>query len=271
MKPRNAKIPQHPKGKERRFLWLSDLHIPFHNDKAILEAVSRGIVDKVDTVILGGDILDCHSLSTFTQYEAVPIHEEFRQARKLLDWISREFPKVIVLSGNHEDRERKHFYRKLTVDEADWLLSKSLMQRVTEDMPNVELVKRPAFDQTMTWLYPIGDAIVGHAESISSIPNRAVQIFKEWVTNWREVLDLPRPRLIIMGHTHQSSMAWIGDTMCVESGCLCKIQGYALDPKLKYRRPQRLGYVRFDQYDGKTDMANIKLHFPFVNERRANG
>lgn len=261
---RIVKPPKIHNVKENRYLIISDLHIPFQNDKAILEAIDTGVSEKCQTLIIGGDMMDLYSLSKYSQYVEVPIKEEFIAARKLLDWVTREFEHVIVLEGNHEARERKHFARKLTPAEQGWLLGQSLLQRVTRDMPNLELVSNKFFDSNVSWWCQIGyDAIIGHPEVSSKVPLKPVSQFLEWSHNWNEVLGFNKPKLIIIGHTHNSGVAWVGDTMLVENGCLCRIQGYALESKL-YSKPQRLAYTIFHQNQaGKTDRQSVRQYYPF--------
>ena len=264
-KPR--KVGKIPQGKPESFLLISDLHIPFHNEKAILEAIEVGKGLQCGTVIVGGDALDCYSLSRFIHYKPVPIQKEFIAARLVFDILSRSFEKVIVLTGNHEARERKHFLKKLTSDEAEWLLSKCILERVTEDMPNVHLVREEFYETEVMWFTMIGDCLIGHPEKSSSVPGAPPVKFKQWIDDWHLALNLSRPRVIFMGHTHQFSANFIGNAYVSEIGCLCKIQEYALGPTL-YSRPQRLGYVTFEQVDGITQIASIKHFFPFSDDIR---
>ena len=51
--------------KDRRILVLSDLHCPYHDVKAINEAIFWGQSWEADTVILLGDIMDFHRISLY--------------------------------------------------------------------------------------------------------------------------------------------------------------------------------------------------------------
>ena len=254
----------------RRFLVISDLHVPFHNLEAVTEAVEQGIRDKVDTCIIAGDFVDCYSLSRFVQYEAVPIKEEFVKARTILEYASRNFTEVILLTGNHEERERKHFYQRLSQDEADWLLSKPMLERISFDMANVTLAHRRLHDTDIRWFVQIGtDAVIGHPEVSSSVALKPADKFRQWAELWSDVYGFGRPRLLVIGHTHQAGTAWVGNCLIVENGCLCRFQGYALTPKL-YGKPQRLAFTRFDQKDGKTIMASVRQYYPFADHPSQN-
>ena len=81
---RNKQVEQYllpeSRAKERQFyrierkniLWLSDIHIPNQNNKAIELAVNYGIEKKVDCILLGGDIMDN---TPFTSHDA-PLHHQ---------------------------------------------------------------------------------------------------------------------------------------------------------------------------------------------------
>jgi hypothetical protein len=69
-------------------------------------------------------------------------------------------------------------------------------------------------------------------------------------------------RVLIQGHTHAGGVnPWKADKLLVESGCLCKQHGYQLGARIS-GRPQRRGYVRFDQdASGVTDINSVRFHW----------
>lgn len=94
-----------PKG-NNKILLLSDIHIPYHDVKAVEMAVEYGKEQGVNTVILNGDIMDCYALS---RYEKDPrkrrFSEELEMTREFLGWITNELPaKYYYKIGNHEER-----------------------------------------------------------------------------------------------------------------------------------------------------------------------
>ena len=88
----------------RDFLLIGDTQIPFHDELAIRTAVNSG---KYDTIILMGNIIDCHSQSHF---ERDPRYRDFNFERLQLiqfyKYLRFHFPKekIIFLEGNHEYR-----------------------------------------------------------------------------------------------------------------------------------------------------------------------
>lgn len=93
-----------------RILYISDIHLPFHDLASIRIAIEDGKDKDVNTVILGGDVLDMYNISSFSK---VPNKATFNHERDLfymlIDDINAMLPsaKIFWIEGNHEYR----FYR----------------------------------------------------------------------------------------------------------------------------------------------------------------
>jgi predicted phosphodiesterase len=263
---RQSKIPSIKSRDVSNYMVISDLHIPFHNNLAITEAVEYGKKNNIDTLIIAGDTVDCYSLSRFTKFQTISIKEEYREARKFFDYASRNFNKVVVLSGNHELREKKYFSSRLTPDEMEWLLNKPMLQRCIEDIPNVFIHKNIIHNVDMNWFMEIGDVIIGHPEKSSSLHLKPVEQFRQWINMWGGALGFSSiPRLVIIGHTHQAGISWSGETMIIENGCLCKFQEYSLQANL-YPKPQRLAFTTFSIKEGRVKVSSIKQFYPNADD-----
>lgn len=241
---------------------ISDLHIPFQNDDAVREGLAWLLDNGVTHLHIVGDFFDCYSVSRFNQYKSVPIREEFIAGRKILQWCSEHFVQVEVLEGNHEARERKYLSARLPPDLFEWYLTKSIMQHTAEDLPNVTICHNQVQGTDMMWLSQVGrDCVIGHPETSSKIPMRPVDNFKKWLDDWHSCIGMDRPRFIIIGHTHAAGMASVGQRMVVETGCLCLIQGYALEPRL-FPKPQNLAVTTWTQNDGITNINTVRQYYP---------
>ena len=92
-------------------LVLQDSHIPYHHIPAIDEAVNYGIVKKVDSILLNGDILDDYQHS---KYQPDPgmrhFKDEIEAFKQFMLELKRAFPKAEIFYklGNHEERYEKH-------------------------------------------------------------------------------------------------------------------------------------------------------------------
>jgi predicted phosphodiesterase len=97
-------------------LLISDLHIPYHNIDAITIALDYGKKEKVNTIFINGDLLDCHTVSKFEpDPKKRSIKEEFDATKEFLVQLRKAFPKALIywLKGNHCIRWEKFLYSKV--------------------------------------------------------------------------------------------------------------------------------------------------------------
>lgn len=90
-----------------RVLVLADVHIPYHDPKALEAAVKWGKKNKANTVLLLGDALDFHGISKFEESpEKRNLAKELQKYREFFAWMRQEFRKarIIFKEGNHEER-----------------------------------------------------------------------------------------------------------------------------------------------------------------------
>lgn len=129
-----------------RILFLSDIHLPYHNVKAITEAIKYGKQKKVNTVWLNGDIMDCYQASA---HEKDPskrdMSGEFEVARDFLDKLRKAFPKAKIFykEGNHEKRWKRFLMKNapivLSTGEFELPVLLGLRERGIEWIPNKQL------------------------------------------------------------------------------------------------------------------------------------
>jgi predicted phosphodiesterase len=85
-------------------LLISDLHIPYHDVKAIELAFEYGQKHKVNTIFINGDLLDFHRLSKFMiDPRKRSVKHEFDTAKAFLRSLRAAFPNALIywLKGNH--------------------------------------------------------------------------------------------------------------------------------------------------------------------------
>ena len=93
--------------KYRRVRWLGDVHVPYHDRAAIGAALKFGRDFRPDLVIVGGDLLDCHSIS---RYEKDPrrlgetVQKEIDGAASVIAAVDSLGADTILLTGNHDAR-----------------------------------------------------------------------------------------------------------------------------------------------------------------------
>jgi len=123
-------------------LILSDVHIPYHNIKALQAAVQYGKSKGVDTVILNGDALDFYSVS---RHEKNPnerdLKREVELGREFFGWIRGMFPKAKIYwkIGNHEDRWEK--YLMDNANDIAWIEELQLSKLLKVERLGIEIIE----------------------------------------------------------------------------------------------------------------------------------
>ncbi len=101
--------------REGRWLILSDIHLPQHDEAAILAAVNEAKRRGVVGVLFNGDLLDCHELSVHDKDPgALRYVDELRIGREFFAWMRSQFPKAefVYKLGNHEERLGKYIIQR---------------------------------------------------------------------------------------------------------------------------------------------------------------
>ncbi|UII79989.1 metallophosphoesterase [Flagellimonas sp. CMM7] len=99
-----------------RILSLSDVHLPYHDPKAIeltIEYAKKHLNPNV--IYLNGDIMDVYQASRFTKDRRLrDLAGELDITRDFLDYINEQFPKAkkYYKIGNHEDRWESYLKSK---------------------------------------------------------------------------------------------------------------------------------------------------------------
>lgn len=115
-RPGQVAIPtQLPKGKRQRlptislppgrWLILSDIHCPYHDERAIDAALKYGRDRKADSLLFNGDALDAYQCSQWLRDpRADSVDKELRQLRDVIAYASQGFARGAYKIGNHEER-----------------------------------------------------------------------------------------------------------------------------------------------------------------------
>lgn len=99
----------------QRILRLSDIHYPFHDERALEAAINHGIKFDPTILLLAGDIMDCHDLS---DYDRDPRHRYTEVELEMMSGEIRQFRKafskarIVWMEGNHENRLQRYLLRK---------------------------------------------------------------------------------------------------------------------------------------------------------------
>ena len=114
--PKSVADPKKPfKLPEGKSLIISDVHVPYHDDKALELCMDYGRSYAPDNIVMNGDIADFFSIS---RWEKNPEHRnlsrELMLVRQFLQYLRERFPKarLIYKIGNHEERWEKYMWIK---------------------------------------------------------------------------------------------------------------------------------------------------------------
>lgn len=94
------------------WLVLSDVHVPFHDKRAVETAIEYGLANGAKHVLLNGDTCDFYGIS---RWEKDPrerrFPEEVKACRQFLEYLRGKFPKgrIIFKEGNHDERLYAYF------------------------------------------------------------------------------------------------------------------------------------------------------------------
>ncbi len=247
----------------RKILVVPDLHAPFHESQMFAAMLERE--GDADHCICIGDLGDAYALSRFMKYDRLPYREEWAAVNLCMQELANRFPTVEIVIGNHDARLEKQLRTHLTEDMVDavQLLTGGTLCPITamaRRYPNVSIAKHETpSGRSIDWFTTIGDAWLGHPEKYSRVAGAALRFTEEWIADNEVALGMERYRLIVMGHTHAAAiLPYRADKLLAECGCLCQQQGYMLSPRIG-GRPQRRGYLTFEQTNWRTDLNSVRF------------
>jgi predicted phosphodiesterase len=228
-----------------KVLFMSDIHLPFHDLASIRIALEDARDKKVNTVILGGDILDMYNCSSF---DKTPSKSSFIHERELfyalIDDIDYYLPhaKVFWIEGNHEYRFKRYMLNKaLEIFDVPEFTMESLFS-VRE--LGIEYIGRKQFIKA-------GNLNIMHGHeygNVSAGVNPARGMF------------LKAKDSVIFGHLHKSSEHVSADlrgtiTSVYSVGCLCY-----LHPEYRPLNEWNTGYGLIELHpDGGFMVKNKKI------------
>lgn len=250
----------------QKIVIASDFHAPFHA-KACVAAMFEAERD-ADLLIVNGDLQDFYSISRFTKYENVTFEEEMAAVTLLLEQMSERFPRVLIVSGNHDQQRFEKQLRERVSEEMVKVITYlaggnlSAIKAAAKRFPNVEIASHKVdATHSVSWFAQVNDLIVAHAEKFSVTPGAALRKINEWFVDQAETLHLKPWRVLAQAHTHQLGMfPFEANKLLLETGCLCETHGYQLAAKIG-GRPQRRGYITLTQNDGVTDINSIRMRW----------
>jgi predicted phosphodiesterase len=196
--------------KVRKVLLMSDLHIPYHDTKAVTLALKVADHVQPDQIIIVGDGIDFHGLSRFTKDPGVEemLVDEISEMREFLASLRKRFPKteLIYILGNHENRLVKY------IQEQAPALYGVVTFRQLLDLDTLHIKDVP-YGPDQMYKIPGCDLLVRHENITGGVHSAHATVTKAM-------------RSVVFGHTHriqESQIVSIDDHnhRGINIGCLC--------------------------------------------------
>jgi hypothetical protein len=240
----------------RRIIFQTcDWHEPFINESAFQAAVEAN--RDADICMVGGDALNASAFSRFIETTHIRPQDEFERLTRKLQLLAQLFPEVHVNIGNHPERLKKYFGKRLD-PWAMFLVVQNPIEFVVNGLRNEGVtnihVAKPMIDEldSSNWGTFIGDAVFTHGETHGKLSTRPAENVARWMRRWERKLPT-RPRVVIQEHNHRAAMFYDEElqALLIQAPCLSQDVAYQTTADIKYS-PNQTGYTRLVQDDGCT-------------------
>jgi predicted phosphodiesterase len=212
-KAKGRKIYQIPANHDR-VLWISDIHFPNHDVKALTTALDYGIEHNANCIVIGGDLLDNAPFTRFTVPPSAKFAREvFDETVKFLNTLRRNFPDahIVFMQGNHDK-----WYEQ-------WLMTKCA--EVFDD-PYYQLEARLELDKLGIVYQP--ENVIVKAGKLPMLHGHTIVRGVFAPVNSARGAYIKSNHNLLIGHTHQVSVHSAKDLMgrptkTWSTGCLCTL------------------------------------------------
>ena len=190
---------------------FSDIHLGIHDKAALIAAIQYAKQDRVENIILNGDILDSAQISRHPKHADTPkFLNEIELAKQFLEGLRSEFKDQIIYFkiGNHEDRLERYLMQN-----ADALAGLIDFRKLLKlDELGIRFVESTQFMRIENTYI-----VHGHEMKVSGGVNPARALILKAAAN------------VVMGHVHRTSFASIKSLdgkfyKAYTTGCLCKLR-----------------------------------------------
>lgn len=233
--PSNAKI---------KVVSISDLHPPFH-DPMVINHLMRNHSD-ADVLVINGDIFEVYDASKWLKTKQIPFEAEYRIISDFIAKVSNIFPKIILISGNHDARIKTAIAGSLPTDLLNlvkldpvelisngYTLDQYGNLEMTANLDNVFYNAGPT-----SWFSLVGRCMFAHPSNSSGVPMRTVRDCDTYFQNRNIDYDA-----LVIGHSHKQGQIVHNGRLLIEQGCACYPMEYEASAKLTYRAPTVAGYA----------------------------
>ncbi len=238
-----------PIGRKRtRIIAISDLHVPFCREDLVKDIVKKH--SGADVCVVNGDLFDNYAISTFPKQKEIPLAVEYAAVMEIVQNLSRNFGRVILVDGNHDAGRFTRELGKLNTD-IKFLLKSSPLQYIAEgrhfsargedlgyiNLPNVEY----AGDTGAGWYTRLGQAIFCHRlRGFKKAPMGNALLQADWF-----IKRGTQFQCLVAGHSHKVGLVPYLGKIIIDEGALCLPMEYEKDGRCTMAPPD-LGYAIVD-------------------------
>lgn len=228
-----------------KVVFISDIHAPFQDDKALQILYKFIKWFKPSTVFIMGDLLDCYAISRFTKDPKGKLNfkKEIDAARSILKTIRSVSgdAKIIYLRGNHELRMQRYLWNR--AEELSMLPELTVPHLLGLDELNIEWVEKG--------MMMFKGVMVKHGSVVRQYAGYSAKA--EFEKNGCSGVS---------GHTHRSAIYMHtnsgGEYKWMECGCLCSLEQEYMDgEKANWQSGFGVGYFKNNSHRYQFDLINI--------------
>lgn len=197
---------------------LNDLHVPYHDQRAI-DVMLHYVKDKnPDDIILAGDLYDCYALSRFDKdpKRIDSLQDEIDEGLKIWKSLKKASPKsrLTLIEGNHEHRLQKYLMKNPGMYSLNALKPENLF--CLKDL-NIN------FKTSEETFFLNANLVITHGaiDDGCKLSQHSGYSAKNTLDKWGNTSG-------VMGHSHRmgvsnKTIAHKQMVQWVENGCLCKL------------------------------------------------
>lgn len=223
---------------------LSDIQFPFHDGKALSGSLDWVEAKECDTVILGGDILDFYSISSFERDPAkgwAGLSLEQDLALGLQDELIEMGVRVVFIGGNHEDRWRRTIWKTRATETPEAATVNEMIAKTYGVPGDADELFKSVFVREGVTYYPYHHVLGFAGDNLLVTHGEMVRQHSGWTA--RAHVE-KYGKSCIVGHTHRLGTYLRTDQRGPhggwENGCLCR-----LDPEYAAFPNWQQGFTSF--------------------------
>lgn len=256
-----------PDSKKKKVMIINDLHIPYVNRK-ILDEIEKH--KDMDELIIGGDMADCMSCSSFPHLEDVTLEEELVAVYNFTEEINKiiNHKPIKAILGNHCARLEKEI-SKLHKKDLARFIDHQFLRMISDGFTLFDANGKKRiykgienFHYHHKWSKKFYDNLmVAHPVSFSGVPAKTLE---DTITYFLNSGEIERGDIVLIGHTHHYSQlisSRRSSIFGIENGTCAIPMDYSDKGRLGYT-PQTNCYTIVEFFEGeKINPNDIKTYF----------